>query len=102
MSETNTTHRFLVYSAYYDPRNVPIIRVIGATNSEHVWCKFYYTEALMKMISLPKACRGGTLPRRFSFGNCPSILYPLSPIPYPLSSIPQPLNSILYPLSSNL
>ena len=42
-----TTHKFLVYSAYYDMRNKedPVIRVIGVTrkkDSEKVMCRLYY------------------------------------------------------------
>ena len=41
-----TRHKFYVYSAYYDARQKPLIRLIGATKtkkSDKVWCKLHYS-----------------------------------------------------------
>lgn len=40
-----TRHKFFVYSAYYDNREKPLVRMIAATKtkkSDKVWCKLYY------------------------------------------------------------
>lgn len=40
-----TRFKFFVFSAYYDRRSTPIIRIIGATKTrgpEKVWCRFWY------------------------------------------------------------
>ena len=43
-----TTHKFYVYSAYYDSRGPrPHVRVVGATKtkrSDKVWCRMYYRD----------------------------------------------------------
>lgn len=44
-----TSHKFYVYSAYYDARmpQRPVVRVIGATKtkmSDKVWCKMYFSD----------------------------------------------------------
>lgn len=42
-----TQHKFFVYSAYYDNREKPLIRIIAATKtkkSDKVWCKLYYRD----------------------------------------------------------
>ena len=48
-----TRHKFYVYSAYYDARTRPIIRVIGATKtkrSDKVWCRLHYGQNIGKSI----------------------------------------------------
>jgi len=42
-----SSHKFYVYSAFYDNRDKPMIRVISATktkNYDKVWCKLYYRD----------------------------------------------------------
>lgn len=44
-----TRHKFYVYSAYYDTRSRPLIRVIGATKtkrSDKVWCRLHYGQKI--------------------------------------------------------
>ncbi len=44
-----TRHKFYVYSAYYDARTRPLIRVIGATKtkkSDKVWCRLHYSQSI--------------------------------------------------------
>jgi len=41
-----TRHKFFVYSAFYDDREKPLVRVVAATKtkkSDKVWCKLYYS-----------------------------------------------------------
>ena len=43
-----TKHKFYVYSAYYDRRTKPVIRLIGATKtkkSDKVWCQLHFNES---------------------------------------------------------
>jgi len=42
-----TAHKFYVYSAFYDNRDKPMVRVIAATKtkkSDKVWCKLYFKD----------------------------------------------------------
>ena len=43
-----TKHKFYVYSAYFDRRQKPVIRLIGATKtkkSDKVWCQLHFNES---------------------------------------------------------
>ena len=49
-----TRHKFYVYSAYYDARTRPVIRVIGATKtkrSDKVWCRLHYGQSIEQKVS---------------------------------------------------
>ena len=49
-----TRHKFYVYSAYYDARTRPVIRVIGATKtkrSDKVWCRLHYGQNIEQKVS---------------------------------------------------
>jgi len=42
-----TKHKFFVYSAFYDDREKPLVRLIAATKTkkpDKVWCKLYYKD----------------------------------------------------------
>ena len=55
-SVAGTSHKFYVYSAYYDSRGPrPHVRVIGATKtkrSDKVWCRLYYRDN-RKSVTVP-------------------------------------------------
>ena len=57
-SVAGTSHKFYVYSAYYDTRGPrPHVRVIGATKtkrSDKVWCRLYYRDN-RKSVTVPGA-----------------------------------------------
>ena len=80
-----TRHKFYVYSAYYDARQKPLIRLIGATKtkkSDKVWCKLHYS-------NFTQVVPGGVTIIRENWNLKYSACFVLCSLPSTIEAVPQ-------------
>jgi len=102
-----TRHKFYVYSAYYDNRTRPVIRVIGATKtkrSDKVWCRLHYGSSI-EMKSLkdtgyddgdlpPLVVPGGVTIIRENWNLKYSACFVLCSLPVPVKYVPRSVSIV--------
>ena len=106
-----TRYKFYVYSAYYDARTRPLIRVIGATKtkrSDKVWCRLHYGQNIETKVSKtlpgedqeeeaempPLLVPGGVTIIRENWNLKYSACFVLCSLPVPVKYVPQSVSIV--------